>query len=515
MAMAATSVTMSLAAQAGGVSTPPPKQRVVGGQTANVENWPGFASMGIYVPRAKRWVQMCGATFITPTHALTAAHCIESYSSDLIERCPVYNLSGGLVDQRNFNLRLAPGKDDFSDLAETDLYEVEEIIAHPKYGCTQSGDGTMENDIAILRVKRPWKGPLMPMSMDEHTDPSSGMFAVAGFGRTDQDPDGADRQMIRTGGGLDILASTKQLLFTYVPRVDIPRCKQNHSDAGKWTVGQGHICAGYRNTPSDSCQGDSGGPLVGYDNAHRPYQIGVVSWGPEVCGTANKPGVYTRVSAHADWIRGVAGDVAGYEPLFKPKPQQLTQKAIDELLHYLGKGPNSLTLEICGYQTETDCGKTTVKEGDLAKFKITSTTSGRLILFDVNANGAVTQLFPNALQGKGSKGEIVAYDPLLFPEPTYGFNIAVQPPEGASRLIVILAPRNARIENFAASPEQKTRAIQISSWGEDDDVDKHDDDFSAERYTTELLASVRAEVERLGGDLHNWAIIETKYTVVK
>lgn len=31
---------------------------------------------------------------------------------------------------------------------------------------------------------------------------------------------------------------------------------------------------------------------------------GIVSWGSKVCGDANYPGVYAKVSAFASWING-------------------------------------------------------------------------------------------------------------------------------------------------------------------------------------------------------------------
>lgn len=47
-----------------------------------------------------------------------------------------------------------------------------------------------------------------------------------------------------------------------------------------------------------TCYGDSGGPVVGNNGV-----VGVVSWGSGTCGGDRKPGVYTRVSKYADWIK--------------------------------------------------------------------------------------------------------------------------------------------------------------------------------------------------------------------
>jgi hypothetical protein len=49
--------------------------------------------------------------------------------------------------------------------------------------------------------------------------------------------------------------------------------------------------------------GDSGGPLLRQLPNSEEYEIvGIVSWGKQ-CGTSNYPGVYTRISAVASFVR--------------------------------------------------------------------------------------------------------------------------------------------------------------------------------------------------------------------
>lgn len=57
----------------------------------------------------------------------------------------------------------------------------------------------------------------------------------------------------------------------------------------------------------DTCEGDSGGPLMRFEvlednGTPRYYLLGIVSFGPRRCGTADLPGVFTKVSNYVDWI---------------------------------------------------------------------------------------------------------------------------------------------------------------------------------------------------------------------
>ena len=58
----------------------------------------------------------------------------------------------------------------------------------------------------------------------------------------------------------------------------------------------------------DSCVGDSGSGLMrsrrdpSRGGAGRSELIGVVSFGPRLCGTEGVPGVYSRVESFLPWI---------------------------------------------------------------------------------------------------------------------------------------------------------------------------------------------------------------------
>jgi secreted trypsin-like serine protease len=63
------------------------------------------------------------------------------------------------------------------------------------------------------------------------------------------------------------------------------------------------ICAGGE-VGKDSCRGDSGGPLMSTDpNTRNWVTSGVVSIGPQNCGTTGIPGIYTNVKDYVAWIK--------------------------------------------------------------------------------------------------------------------------------------------------------------------------------------------------------------------
>jgi hypothetical protein len=160
--------------------------------------------------------------------------------------------------------------------------------------CTRLHDIALVHYVADdLTVSDPRVG-YNPIELDE-TPPSpdnayeAGVAQALGWGKTAPGPDGRYSAI---------------LIEVRVYLSDRKRCAAQPGYRG--AVDETVLCAA--GGGRDTCTGDSGGPLVA-DTAGRML-IGIVSWG-RGCADQNSPGVYTRVSAYADWIRrAMAADPA-------------------------------------------------------------------------------------------------------------------------------------------------------------------------------------------------------------
>ncbi len=65
------------------------------------------------------------------------------------------------------------------------------------------------------------------------------------------------------------------------------------------------FCA--RDEVRKTCVGDSGGPVIQGNTLEDAKLVGIISWGSAYCKSDGKPGVYTRVASHAEWIKSVIG----------------------------------------------------------------------------------------------------------------------------------------------------------------------------------------------------------------
>jgi len=255
------------------------------------------STFGIY-PGAKRnplW--KCGGALIGAQYVLTAAHCV----TDLPGSFQLTKIRLGEHKISNDGRDCAP--DDFTQqgctLGHQDI-DIDKVIVHPSY----NSPNIYQNDIALVKLKEkiiPNKF-VVPICLpyDDNVKEDYGRsngkttentFWVAGWGATD--PRGR------------LTADSLQHLNISI--FDGPKCRDVYKKRGGVLSEQSQLCAGGE-PAKDSCVGDSGSALMTTDVINQKVLvdrwklIGIVSFGPRLCGTDGVPGVYSRVRHYIPWI---------------------------------------------------------------------------------------------------------------------------------------------------------------------------------------------------------------------
>ncbi|XP_053669190.1 CLIP domain-containing serine protease B4-like [Anopheles marshallii] len=250
--------------------------RVFGGHDTKINEFPWTALIQFQKPGGSFGFH-CGGSLINERYVVTAAHCIKS----IPRSWKVHRVRLGEWDLSMAN----DCQDDFCSNAPIDL-DVEKIVVHSNY---DPYNGSFENDIALLRLTRPVdysetvRPICLPLSASLHNLNHVGQPSyTVGWGKTETDTENEVKLMV-------------ELNIT-----NLQECARIYQEQGV-TLKTTQMCAGGVRG-KDSCSGDSGGPLM-RQIAGAWYLIGVVSFGPNKCGTAGIPGVYTNVAEYVDWIQ--------------------------------------------------------------------------------------------------------------------------------------------------------------------------------------------------------------------
>ncbi len=280
-------------------STGEERGKIVGGVPAARGAYP--FQVALFTTANGRDGMMCGGSLVTMKWVLTAAHCItKAAEADAPYPAEMVNVfAGGIA------------------FGEGDRVKAARVIVHPGY----TSRGLIANDIALLELERP-------------VNEASGARPITvAAGSSDYAP-GTPVKLLGWGKTTEGGASSKSLLELNISIVDRKVCNQSIVEyraiqsidafrtaqkrlrfsnetlktlvmtamqAAPPVVSEQTICAGDLAGGKDACQGDSGGPLFMTSDG-RHIQVGLVSWG-EGCARPKLPTVYTRVAAHADWIK--------------------------------------------------------------------------------------------------------------------------------------------------------------------------------------------------------------------
>ena len=404
--------------------------KIVGGRLAQIENWPGQAVLRAV--RSSGPYYFCGGTLINRTTVLTAAHCVADFTQ-----------SGNDWYRGDGRVEVVLQRDDLQTVKEADVRTIAKVVKHEQYAGPSRG-----NDIALVELSRPWDGPVSRLALSPKADPAKAWVTplmVAGFGI---EGDGGDLKQFRANDGQSFAAGSARLLETAVPLTDEASCQKVYSSA---SVGAGQVCAGFVDGGKDSCQGDSGGPLVAFDRQGCPYQVGVVSWG-NGCAQANAYGIYTRVSAFADWIRLKTGETRAVELDDVNGPTGTPNDAVEGIFGQL----ESVLRTAQGHPVVAINGGTKVRLGDAAVFTVKTDIEGRVLLIDIDAKGEVTQLLPNDY---ASSKPVAAGATIAVPGQA-NFNLRVQEPTGRGKLIAIVVPGSFNMEALKVAKGEKGLAVE-------------------------------------------------------
>ena len=210
----------------------------------------------------------CGASLITSSHVITAAHCVKDIKLSRL------SLNFGITNLSNIG----------------QLRNITKMYIHPLY------DQQMYiNDLAILRLDKPVdlinsdiSIICLPTTLDfnlnmtEYPPVNENLVAI-GWGTTNP--------FIRTSSPI-----LRQVTVQAIARTETPCLNVIHDDIVQF-------CAGLPQGGKDTCHGDSGGPLMSFKHG-RWQLVGITSYG-DICAKPDFAGVYTRLAYYNSYIQEV------------------------------------------------------------------------------------------------------------------------------------------------------------------------------------------------------------------
>lgn len=256
---------------------------IINGSAGSVATYPWIAFLATADGQ-----QYCGASLISPTWVLTAAHCFLNEGSTAVD----------IVEGAKSNVIL--NSDTVEPLAANAIRgAIGRIIIHPNYAPdTATSPNKDDFDIALIELTAAVNLQPIPLLAPGAPVITAGTGAlILGWGTTAVD--------VEKNEGKN---PSNTLLKAFQKIVSASECSLAHGNA----LTANMLCASGLSAvdTTDTCQGDSGGPLS-IANGNGFIQVGVVSFGGSdgpSCGDPKSPGVYSNVSVLANFIQQHATD---------------------------------------------------------------------------------------------------------------------------------------------------------------------------------------------------------------
>lgn len=235
-------------------------QQVVNGVLANQHEYP--PQLSLQSCSGTSCSHICGAVLVSPSFAITAAHCVGNTPSSYRLKCGAHNIH----TTESYRQARTPSA----------------IVVHPQYN-PNGQRPAFPNDIAVIRLSQPF-------NIDSTCTPAVLPTATSG--------DFGNRAGVITGWGRLYGGGTlpSRLKEGPVTIMSTTNCANTWGTTVSSTI---HICVTDSNGVYGACNGDSGGPA--HVTSSDGTIVGLASFVANGC-LVQYPSVYVRISNYRNWI---------------------------------------------------------------------------------------------------------------------------------------------------------------------------------------------------------------------
>ncbi|XP_048000737.1 chymotrypsin-1-like [Leguminivora glycinivorella] len=245
-------------------------RRIYKGERTVIQKYPFMVSIHIM---GRFW---CGGVLYWHDLVLTSAACLQLMHNNRFFR----------ENPRVLQVRIGSNHSRISG----ELVDAQEVYFHPTYD-----PRTLEDNIAVIRLR-------YRIAFSHHRVPK-----IIDISHFDHNP--AASEVLILGWGVTRMSNRLAYEPVFLQRKFLPVypnsfCKEVYGDR---FIRQQQFCAGTITTGEGACDHDAGGPAI-----LSGKLVGIISFGPTVCGYANAPTVFTLVGSYADWIEQVNDSMPDY-----------------------------------------------------------------------------------------------------------------------------------------------------------------------------------------------------------